>query len=507
MSRFAVGLAAIAFVVIGVYFAFTKSNPFADPFELQAVFEDAQNVKAGSPVRVAGVEVGTVNGVEALEDGSGRALVTMEIDDAGLPIHEDAELQIRPRLFLEGNFLVNLKPGSPSEGIVDDGDRIPVSQTANSVSFEQILKVLDKDTRASFGTLLDEFARGLEKGGAKGFNRSIKYWKPAYRYSAIASEAFLGEEPGDLRRLIRGQGQLSRALTQDPEALKGVITNLNVTTRAFAREDDALEATIPALRDVIDEGMPALASLNASFPQLRGFARDALPGVRSTPRTVEVSLPFIRQLRKLMSEDELRALAADLRETIPPLAKLNARTIPFLRQGRALSSCTTDVLVPAAREPLPDPDFPDANGEPLYQDGPRAFVGLAGESRIGDANGQTFRVLAGGGPNTLVEPTGPTGEPLLFQTLFPALGARPAPPREKPPFRPGVPCETQEPPDMEAAYAPPSGTRARSTRTLPRDPERRREFRRSFENLARGLDAELPDEPAKPTPKDKEGSR
>ena len=473
MSRFAVGVVGIVLIGVGLFFAFTKANPFADPFELEAVFEDAQNVKSASPVRVAGVEVGEVTGVSALDDGSGRAVVRMELDDSALPVHEDAQLQIRPRLFLEGNFVVDLKPGSPSAPEVDEGGRIPVSQTANSVSFEQVLKVLDKDTRASLRTLLDEFALGLERGGAAGFNRAIRYWRPAYRYTAIASEAFLGEQPGDLRRLIRGQADLSRALAADPEALKGLVTNLNATTRAFAREDDALEAAIPALRDVIDEGMPALAELNDAFPPLRAFARDALPGVRSTPETVEVALPFITQLRGLFSEDELRGVAADLRQTIPPLARLNRRSIPFLRQGRALSSCTSTILVPTAKQPVPDPDFPEADGEPLYKDGPRSFVGLAGESRTGDANGQFFRVLAGGGPNSLVELGGPQDTPVIFQTLFPALGARPAPPPEKPAFRPDVPCETQEQPDLAAAYAPPAGTRgqAQSLRKLDLTPD------------------------------------
>ncbi len=38
-------------------------------------------------------------------------VVTMEIDDDGLPIHKDATAKIRPRIFLEGNFFVDLQPG------------------------------------------------------------------------------------------------------------------------------------------------------------------------------------------------------------------------------------------------------------------------------------------------------------------------------------------------------------------------------------------------------------
>ena len=41
-------------------------------------------------------------------------LVNMEIEPKGLPIHTDATLKIRPRIFLEGNWFVELQPGSPS---------------------------------------------------------------------------------------------------------------------------------------------------------------------------------------------------------------------------------------------------------------------------------------------------------------------------------------------------------------------------------------------------------
>jgi ABC-type transporter Mla subunit MlaD len=88
-------------VVVASYFGFTKANPFANPYELQAVFDTVNNLKPRSPVRIAGVEVGKVTKVEAIESGDGAARVTMEIEDKGLPIHEDAELKIRPRIFLE----------------------------------------------------------------------------------------------------------------------------------------------------------------------------------------------------------------------------------------------------------------------------------------------------------------------------------------------------------------------------------------------------------------------
>ncbi len=135
LSRFTAGLILIAILVTGAFFAFTKFNPFANPYEFQAVFENANNLKARSPVRIAGVDVGEVKKVEPITHGEGAARVTMEVKEEGLPIHEDAELKIRPRIFLEGNFFVDVQPGSPSAPILEEGEPIGPTQTAAPVQF------------------------------------------------------------------------------------------------------------------------------------------------------------------------------------------------------------------------------------------------------------------------------------------------------------------------------------------------------------------------------------
>ena len=69
------------------YFGFTKAIPFKHHYTVQAVFPSANGIRTGSPVRVAGVNVGKVTGVSHVEDGKQAALVTMRIDKKGLPIH------------------------------------------------------------------------------------------------------------------------------------------------------------------------------------------------------------------------------------------------------------------------------------------------------------------------------------------------------------------------------------------------------------------------------------
>jgi ABC-type transporter Mla subunit MlaD len=60
VSPFAAGLIAIAIIVVGTYFVFAKAIPFRHHYEVHAVMANANLVQVRSPVRIAGIDVGTV---------------------------------------------------------------------------------------------------------------------------------------------------------------------------------------------------------------------------------------------------------------------------------------------------------------------------------------------------------------------------------------------------------------------------------------------------------------
>ena len=434
LSELQVGLLVIGLVVVFVWFAFSKANPFASPYELRASFRDARSIGVGAPVRIAGVEVGKVAKVES--NGDGAATVTMELRDDALPLHRDARLKIRPRILLEGNYFVDIQPGTPSAPRLEDGSTVPAAQTATAVSLPDVLSALTTDTRRDLRTLLEEYGtKGLGNGGAEGVNRAIPYFAPAYRRTALTNEAVLGLQPRrDLPRLLRGQARTFAALASQPQQLKDLVSDLDAVAGALAGQDAALEASVPALRDTLRAGYPALGDLDATLPELRAFAREALPGVRSTTATLDVGIPWIAQARALVRPDELKGLAADLRQAVPGLVKLNRRLVPLNAQLRALSSCTNSVLVPFVESEIPSIEAGNS-GQEVRRQIFRSFVGLAGESRLQDANSQIFHiqgVIPSNLANGRIEP------------------AAPADPNTPPMHRPDVACETQEPPVLAA---------------------------------------------------------
>jgi ABC-type transporter Mla subunit MlaD len=497
LPSWVIGLVLVVVIAIASVLAFTKELPWGNAYEVRAVFASAQNLRTDSPVRIAGVNVGKVTKVEPLTGAESEevtaqadsnltaqtsggeqppttgpapvqqaALVTMELNDDALPLHEDAHFKLRPRLFLEGNYFVDLEPGSPNAPTTDDGYTYPVNQTTYSVQLDQVLTTLQGDVRSDLRLFLDQLGNAFIKyGGAKGFRELYRTSAPAGKYTSQVNEAYLGTEPGDLVGLIRGLDHVVRGLGRNEGTLQDLVTNFRVFAGSFAAEDTALGQAIEELPDTLQAAKPAFTNLNASFPALRAFAREALPGTRAAPATLRAATPFVEQIRKLVSQDELRGLVADLRPTIPQLAELSQRSVGFLNQSRALASCFNEVIIPWANDTVnpidPSNQYPHEPTGRVFEETGYGLSGIASESRSGDANGQYIRVEAGGGVNTVKVPNAvPSVNGVGLQdavglTPFPILGSMPnIEDSLKTPFKPNKACERQEPPDLGAGVGP-----------------------------------------------------
>jgi virulence factor Mce-like protein len=477
-SPVAIGLVALVAICILVFLGWTKDIPFTKPFEVNAVFQSANSIRAGSPVRIAGVEVGKVKEVKA-QEGTDAAVVVLQIDDDGLPLHADATAKIRPRIFLEGNFFVDLKSGSPSAPELEDGGTLKVTQTATPVQLDEVLTALQSDTRQDLKVLLKELSIALNseptaaedadadpsargETAAESFNDAYADIPAAERSTAQVLDAFLGVEPSrDLARLIDGTARTTGALIRDENALRGLITNFNATMAAFASESGNLSSSIRELPGTLATANRALASLNEAFPSTRAFAREILPGVRETPATIDAALPWIAQARPLMGKKELGGLAAELSPATEDLAELTNEALKLLPQTNLASRCANEVILPTGDVVIED-EF--TTGVENYKEFFYTLVGLAGEGQNFDGNGMYVRFQTGGGAESLSlgSESANTGE-LFGNAVAVPLGNRPAYPGRKPPYRPGVKCHTQTRPELNgpaAAKSLPTGQAA-----------------------------------------------
>jgi phospholipid/cholesterol/gamma-HCH transport system substrate-binding protein len=464
-----VGLLVLALAAIVTYAGFAKHVPFTHGFRVKAVFVNANNVRPNSPVRIAGVNIGKVKSVTAYKGGDGNmSLVTMEIDKAGLPIHKDATLKVRPRIFLEGNEFVDLSPGTPSAPTIDDGDTLPSTQTAAPVQFDQVLTALQSDTREDLKQLLEGYGTALTyeptaaddvgqdpdvKGetAARSLNDSLDYAPDALRNASIVNEAFLGLQQHDLSGLVFNTGKVTKALSTNEQSLKDFVTNFNTTLGALASEQSNLKRSIALLGPTLEHTDSALTHLNASFPNTRAFAKEILPGVRETPATIDAAEPWIAQARKLVSPAELGGLTKELKPTTVDLARLVEGSITALPQADLVSQCVTHTILPTGDVKITDGQF--TSNEENYKEFWYAMVGLAGESQNFDGNGHYVRFAVGGGSQTISTGKygGAAGEKLYGRVNDPPLGTRPAYPGKRSPYNHTAKCKDQKLPDLNGA--------------------------------------------------------
>src|SRR5437588_7115424 len=399
-------------LVIALYFGFTKHIPCKHGYRLNATFASALNIKGKSPVRIAGVNVGKVTSIK--RQGN-VALVSMELEGRGLPIHSDATAKIRPRIFLEGNWFVDLQPGSPSAPTLSSGATLPITQTADPVQLDQVLDALNTDTRANLQNFLIGYGDGLTRkpnaeenaeqdpevrgiNAAQAFNKAYHRGPPSLRGSAVLNQAITGTEQHDLSKLVASIGKVTAALNVHEQQLGELIVNFNTFFAEFAAQSTPLRTTVAELPSsllAIDRG---LASLDASFPPTRAFAHDILPGVRTTPATVAATVPWIEQVRASLGPAELGGVAKGLVAATPSLARLTSEQVPFYQQTDRFNKCLTNVLIPGGNAKLQDGS--STSGVEAYKEFWYALPGLAGIGQGFDGNGAFAHFLLGaGGPS------------------------------------------------------------------------------------------------------------
>jgi phospholipid/cholesterol/gamma-HCH transport system substrate-binding protein len=462
--RFAIVFLVI--VIVAVYFGFTKHIPFKHDFRLNAQFASAINIKPKSPVRIAGVDVGKVTHIK--RQGS-TGVVSMEIEPRGLPLHSDATVKIRPRIFLEGNWFVELQPGSPSTKTLSSGATLPSTQSSDPVQLDQVLDALNTDTRTNLQDFLIGYGDGLTRepspadnaeqdaevrgvNGAQALNKAYARGPSAERGAAIINQAISGTEPHDLSKLVLSISKVTSALNVHEQQLGELIGNFNTFFRSFANRSSSLQAAVAVLPSSLHNIDSGLRELNAAFPAIKTFATDILPGVKNTPQTVSATLPWIAQVEASLAPNELGGVAKALQAATPQLAQLTAEQTPFYKQTELFNKCLTKVLYPAGNTKLQDGTA--TSGVEDYKEFWYGLTGLSGIGQSFDGNGTMTHFLLGSGGPTLrsqpasVQGSSTTGLKLLAHASLQPLGTHPAFPKTEPAYKPLVPCYSQAVPDF-----------------------------------------------------------
>jgi phospholipid/cholesterol/gamma-HCH transport system substrate-binding protein len=231
-----------------------------------AMFNDASRLKAGDSVRVAGVRVGTVNGVALQSD---KKVVVKFDADRSIVLTDGTKAAVR-YLNLVGDRYLDLVDGPGSTKRLPAGGQINVGHTAPALDLDLLL------------------------GGLKPLIHGLNP-RDVNALSSALLEVFQGEG-GTLQSLFNKSTSFTNTLADNDQTIERLIDNLNTVAATLNKDGgqfsgaiDRLERLVTGLandRDTFGPAIDALSSGTVTLADLLGKARPPLSG------TVE-------QLRKL----------------------------------------------------------------------------------------------------------------------------------------------------------------------------------------------------------------
>jgi phospholipid/cholesterol/gamma-HCH transport system substrate-binding protein len=302
------------------------------PFELKADMSTAQAVTPGQgqTVRVAGVRVGDISKVD-YEDG--HAVVSMAIDRKFLPIYRNATILLRPKTGLKDMFL-ELDPGTNTDPNSDDdefqnGDTIPLANTAPDTNVDQVLSALDGDTRSYLRLLLVQGGEGLN-GRGKDLGKLLGSLGPINRGLARINTE-VAKRKANLAALIHNMNLLWGRVGEDGQGIAQLVSASNRSLGAIASQAPDVQRTVALLgptlsttRDALTKTDQLATVLGPAINSLRPFARKLKPVNDSLANLAKTTYEPVKQdIRPFVTN--ARAPVRDLRPSAENLVQATPR--------------------------------------------------------------------------------------------------------------------------------------------------------------------------------------
>ena len=328
-----VALALIVFAV-GIMAVGGGSRLFSRKADYRAVFPSTDGLIEGSPVKIGGVQVGTVTELRLPTDpGATGVEVSIAVQSAyASRVRQGSEVSMKFLQYLSGEKYVEVTPGDPNQPELPSGSLLPSARSSRI--FEQGEDIADNLTAItiSFKKILEP----LEKG--EGVLGQI-IQNPEFGKESMAKvEATLVNIEEISNQIRNGRGMVGRLLNDETLAarlddLGTAVKEMSTILEAAARGDGAVGALLKKGGD----GEVAVADLKEASASLKRVAAR----LESTEGLIG----------KLLNDEAYSArLAGRLEETLNNVASISKKidsgqgTIGALVNERTLYDGAEDVF-------------------------------------------------------------------------------------------------------------------------------------------------------------------
>jgi phospholipid/cholesterol/gamma-HCH transport system substrate-binding protein len=268
--------------VVAVYLIGQKESMFTKTFTISAYFQNVNGLQKGNNVRYSGINIGTVNSIEMINDSTIK--VAMNIEEKIITNIKKNAIATIGSDGLVGNMIVSIVPGTGSASTIENGDiiesfsKIGASDILNTLSTTgentailtaKLLKVADAltDGKGTLGVLLNDTIM------AKDLMLSVKNLKEASR-GATAT--------------INELNSLIKSIQTNNETVLGMILNDTVSGQKLKAIVSNLEASSKEIDGVIKSAHLVLTDLNSSQGALNYIVKDTslVNNIKSTLKNI-----------------------------------------------------------------------------------------------------------------------------------------------------------------------------------------------------------------------------
>jgi len=307
----AVGLSLILLILAGSFNA-DKLPIIGGGTVYQAAFTEAAGLQPNDEVRIAGVKVGKVIGVDLDRD---HVLVHFRLKNADFGKTSRADIRIKTVL---GRKFLMLTPDGPGQMSTDDV--IPTSRTSSpydvSEAFQGLASTVGqidtKQLETSFKTLADTFR----------------------------------DTPDDVRASLTGLSRLSRTIASRDQQLQVLLQRSSVVTQTLSQRDQDLTAFMADSSLILQELRRRRAAIDALLTSTTQLSEQLIALVRENRATLAPALAKLRDVVLV-----LRANQDNIDKALPRLASFTRIFANNLGNGRWFDTIVQNLSSPTGFGP------------------------------------------------------------------------------------------------------------------------------------------------------------
>ncbi|HKT01255.1 MAG TPA: MCE family protein [Rugosimonospora sp.] len=279
----------------------------------RAAFRDASGLAPGNEVRVAGVKVGTVTGVDLVQDASGSYVrVSFRVDGGAVRLGDTTAAGIRIKTVLGQKYLALTPAGA---GLLPSGGQIPLTRTA--APFDVIQAV----------------------NGLAGTLGQIDTGQLAQAFGVL-SQAFT-DTPASVHTTLSSLSRLSQSLAQRDTDLRQLLAHARGVTSVLAQRDADVQRLVSDANLLLAEVSQRRDAIHTLLVTTTTLATQISGLVADNRARLGPALAQLRQVLAVLQRDR-----DDLSSTIATMAPFITAFTNVLGNGRWFDSYLAGLLQP-----------------------------------------------------------------------------------------------------------------------------------------------------------------